>query len=108
VHKKNQNFSTGGDKLTNPITLLREKTGLSRKDFAMLLNVNYSVVTGLETGIKNKVPTSMKEALRKLNMDPESLDRDYALWRQEQREKIQTSYQMSYASHLAPDKKQER
>lgn len=64
---------------TNPLTLIRENAGLSRRQFGLALGIGYAKVAALETGYVRTLGRA-GEGLARLGHNPARVQDDLAKW----------------------------
>lgn len=67
----------------NPITVMREKHGLTKTQLAMIANVDVMTVNRIERGEAARLSGKMLTAVRALGEDEKPLIEQYVLWREE-------------------------
>lgn len=67
----------------NPAVALRQRSGLSRREFAQRLGLSYSQWTALELGYPKWVSPQVLWALHRAGVDAEAFARQYRQWRDE-------------------------
>ena len=65
----------------NPLTKIREKMGLSRAEFAGLLDIPYQTLANFELGYCGSISGTLFEALEGVGVDARSLGYEYRRWR---------------------------
>jgi len=65
----------------NPVREARQARGLSMKQFAQVLGVPYSAVSGVENGMYTKFPSTWQKGMTRLGMDYEAMQAAYTDWR---------------------------
>ena len=72
--------------MTNPIVSVRLANGLSRREFALRLGIDYHDVVICELGYVKRVRKGLADAMAlHLGVDGEKLQSEYSEWRAEQR-----------------------
>lgn len=65
----------------NPAVALRQRSGLSRREFAQRLGLSYSQWAALELGYPTVVSARVLWALHRAGVDAEAFARAYRRWR---------------------------
>jgi transcriptional regulator with XRE-family HTH domain len=65
----------------NPIRRMREKRGLSARDFAILLGVGYASLNGAENGLPAKLNPTLLAGFGRIGYDPDQVQAVYRDWR---------------------------
>lgn len=68
------------DSCANPVQAKRESYGLSRRQFSAVLGCSFHDLWGVETGLNNRIPPRVLNALVKLGIDAEELATEYNRW----------------------------
>lgn len=74
--------------MQNPITRAREKHGLGRREFALLLGVSYNALHNHEQGLPAQVQPAILAGLERLGIDAAQVAEEYARWRKLRREEL--------------------
>jgi len=74
--------------MQNPFERIREKLGLSRREFAIALGVSYHVLYSHLTGLPARIQSGLARGLAAMGLNPEQIDAEYQEWRKEQAKRI--------------------
>lgn len=78
----------------NPVTRLREESGLDRKSFSVLVGLNYYTLYQNELGYQKTLSYEMTARLAKYaKTTPEAIQMEYQQWREVLRHNIATAAQ---------------
>jgi len=67
--------------MLNPVRQARKAKGLTIKEFAVVLGVPYSAVSGVETGLLTQIPATWEAGMTQLGMDYQAMQKAYMEWR---------------------------
>ncbi len=71
---------------TCPIIALREREGLTRREFALQRRISYHALSVAELGYPCRLPPTIHGALAAAGYDANALAAEYAAWRDRQGE----------------------
>jgi DNA-binding transcriptional regulator YiaG len=73
--------------MESPLIQIREKFGLKKQDFALMLDISLPTLNRIEAGL-TKIPEKCFHGLRELKQDPEKIAGDQLLFIQEKKKQI--------------------
>lgn len=68
--------------MTNPLTEMRMRLNMTMRELAIALDVAYSVVHSVESGLARTIPRRICEGLDQLGEDADAIVLNYQCWRQ--------------------------
>jgi DNA-binding transcriptional regulator YiaG len=74
-------------KVDNPVTQIRERFGLKKEDFALLLDISPPTLQRVENGVA-RIPEKSYKGLRQLGLDPEKVAEDQLHFIEDKKRKI--------------------
>jgi len=89
----------GENQLTNPVTALRSKLGLSRPAFAVAIGTTYNQVSAVECGYQRSIPSKWWAPLTRLGVDFDKLESEFEVWHRKRATALQAAVRGVYHGH---------